>query len=154
MFTNPSSPFSGLHYGSKLKKTYEHWQDGLLMAWRAAHWANWAFELRGYDPKNQTFLFGKGGFQGARGGPGSDWYILNVFEELDNATEYFYNRSSMTLYYFANNTEGKPPAFTDEFVAVVSNQVINATGSHMSQPIVNLTIRGIGEPAPLRVYGN
>lgn len=35
-----------------------------------------------------TITYGKGGFQGARGGPGSDWYIENAIELLDSPTEW------------------------------------------------------------------
>eukprot|EP01051_Picozoa_sp_SAG22_P004436 SAG22_NODE_237_length_14221_cov_37.207832_13_plen_111_part_00 len=53
------------------------------------------FEIAGYAAGpggggNATITFGKGGFQGARGGRGSDWYISNVFEELDAPTEFYY----------------------------------------------------------------
>ena len=61
-----------LHQAEKLTS------NGKVVAWRAAHWANWHFEIDGYTSggesgANSTILFGNGGFQGARGGPGSDW---------------------------------------------------------------------------------
>ena len=31
--------------------------------------------------------FGKGGYQGCRGGPGQDWFVENVLELLDSAGE-------------------------------------------------------------------
>jgi len=46
---------------------------------------------------DHTFHFGKGGFQGARGGPGSDWFIMNFLEELDIPTEYYFDKNSSTL---------------------------------------------------------
>jgi hypothetical protein len=45
--------------------------NGHVVAWRAAHWANWHFEIAGYEYEqggNASITFGKGGFQGARGG--------------------------------------------------------------------------------------
>ena len=100
--------------------------NGHIVAWRAAHWANWHFEIQDYapdagvDPESKqpvsSITFGKGGFQGARGGRGSDWYISNVFEELDAKTEFYYDIDESTLFYFSNSTEaGKPPHET--FVA-------------------------------------
>jgi len=134
----------GLNYSNSLKKKYATWQDAHLVAWRKSHWANWRFELKNYFPKNTTIIFGKGGFQGARGGAGSDWYISNVLEELDVATEFYYERKTKMLYYFANNTQGKPPSDELQFVAVTNHILINATGNSMRHPIKNLTIRGLG----------
>eukprot|EP00051_Salpingoeca_urceolata_P008274 m.104752 g.104752 ORF g.104752 m.104752 type:complete len:485 (+) comp15664_c0_seq1:1096-2550(+) len=114
------------------------------MAWRKAHWANWAFEIESYDPNNSTIEFGKGGFQGARGGPGSDWFVMNILDELDHPTEYFYDSTEKALYYFANNTEGKPPSATDEFVAVVQHTLFNITGSSQQSPVKNVSLRGFG----------
>ena len=103
-----------------------------VFAWRKAHWANWNFALEKYDPVAQTIDFGIGGFQGARGGPGSDWFVSNVFEELDAPTEYYYSVGDRTLYYFANNTEGKPPPTSDgAFVLIPAHRhtLINVTPS-------------------------
>jgi len=134
----------GLNYKDSLKKNYTTWQDAHLVAWRKSHWANWRFELENYFPSNSTFIFGKGGFQGARGGPGSDWYISNVLEELDTTTEFDYNRKEKMLYYFANNTAGKPPSVMTQFVAVQNHILINATGNSQKNPIEQLSIRGLG----------
>merc|ERR1719266_521512 len=134
----------GLNYKTSLKKNYTSWKDAHLVAWRKAHWANWRFELEKYIPHNSTFIFGKGGFQGARGGAGSDWYISNVLEELDVPTEFYYNREEKMLYYFANNTAGKPPSRMTQFVAMQNHILINATGDSQKNPIKGLTIRGIG----------
>ena len=46
---------------------YADASDALLFVWRPARWANWMFEIKGYDAKANNFTFGKGGNQGARG---------------------------------------------------------------------------------------
>ena len=51
----------------------------------SAHWASWMFEVdaSGYDPKKQSIIWARGGFQGARGHKtGQEFYIENVMEEL------------------------------------------------------------------------
>ena len=59
--------------------------DALVNVWRPFRWANWMFELADYDKNNNNFTFGHGGFQGARGADkGGDFFIENVFEELDS----------------------------------------------------------------------
>ena len=128
--------------------------NGHIVAWRAAHWANWHFEISDYtyrfeDPEAPTpttpmssITFGKGGFQGARGGPGSDWYISNVFEELDARTEFYYDIAEQTLYYFGNGTHGVAP--TEAFVATTVHTLFNVSGASMAQPIRDFSLTSIG----------
>jgi hypothetical protein len=135
---------SGLHAHALTNRSkYTNPADAQLMAWRAAHWANWAFEVKAISD-NGTVEFGRGGFQGARGGAGSDWFVQNVFEELDQANEYYYDRSTMTLFVVSNETSADAPP-SGAFIAVPSSNhtLLTALGSP-TQPIVNLTIRGIG----------
>ena len=51
--------------------------------------------------------FSYGGFQGARGGGGSEWFISNLAEELDSPREFWFNSSDQTLLYVASDS--KPP---------------------------------------------
>ena len=47
-----------------------------------------------------------GGFQEARGASnGGEWYVENIFEELDVANEWFYDEEEKVLYFFPNVTE-------------------------------------------------
>ena len=56
---------------------------------------------------NKTFSWSYGGFQGARGAPdGKEWYVENIFEELDVPGEWFLDYDTMKLYYFPS---GAPP---------------------------------------------
>lgn len=58
-----------------------------------------------YDKEKGNFTFGKGGNQGARGNDkGGDYYIQDVFEELDYPGEYFYNATTKQLYLWHNGT--------------------------------------------------
>ena len=43
------------------------------------------FDIESWDNSTGNLMFGKGGFQGARGGPGSDWwgFFSGVDFELD-----------------------------------------------------------------------
>lgn len=117
------------------------------MAWRKAHWANWAFEVESIGPgSDATITFGKGGFQGARGGPGSDWFIQNVLEELDTDLEFYFDPSSSQLYVWANGTDPTaPPSSALQFVVIPSSHhtLLNASATQ-SSPLKNLTISGIG----------
>ena len=63
---------------------YRDVTDAVFFVWRPYRWANWMFEVASYDRERANFTFGRGGNQGARGdNRGGDWFVENVFEELD-----------------------------------------------------------------------
>ena len=54
-----------------------------------------------------AMMFSKGGFQGARGGyahsrMGDSFFVENVMEELDMNNEFYYDKATSTLYYYAD----------------------------------------------------
>lgn len=56
-------------------------------------------QIGDYDPSTGTFHFSKGGFQGARGNNnGDNFYIENVFEELDAPGEFYFDAVKKMLY--------------------------------------------------------
>jgi hypothetical protein len=97
------------------------------------------FELdeASYKPSSTTLMFKKGGFQGARGSSsGDEFYIENIREEVDFPTEYFFNTTTKTLFYFNNGT-GAPANI--EFEATNFKVLVNATGT-MANPVKNQVI--------------
>ena len=121
---------------------YKNVSTAVVNVWRPAHWDNWMFEVGPYDPATGNFTFSKGGFQGAWGSNvGAEFFIENVFEELDAPMEYFYDETTRMLYYFHNAT-GAPTSDT-QFVAVGVKVLVNATGT-MASPVRNVTFRGVG----------
>eukprot|EP01083_Nonionella_stella_P012567 35640_1 len=78
---------------------------GIVHTWQKAHWASWMFEIDKYDDESQSIVFGRGGFQGARGNDeGKEYYVENIFEEVDAPNEWFYNDSTQLLYYYKNGS--------------------------------------------------
>ena len=78
--------------------------DAQFFVWRPARWANWMFEIGEYDSTTNNFTFGYGGNQGARGSEvGGDFFVENVFEELDYPSEFFYDKKNGLLYVYNNN---------------------------------------------------
>jgi len=67
--------------------------------WRPYHWSSWMFEVGSGD--SESLKFSKGGFQGARGpgASGGEFYIENVFEELDSENEWFFDETNKKLYF-------------------------------------------------------
>jgi hypothetical protein len=131
---------SGLTY-SKLKDWKDPTKGGIVNAWRPAHWANWMFEIDQWDSKTKTIGWSKGGFQGARGNnKGGEWYVENIFEELDNPNEYFYDEETSQLYYAPNSTAAGPP--TGKFEAVVNQTIVKLVGTQ-EHPVEGVRFEGV-----------
>jgi len=107
-----------------------------INAWRPARWANWMFEGK-YEENDNSVTFTKGGFQGSRGSDeGGDWFISNVFEELDYENEFFFDEAEAKLYFFFNSTG--PPTDALNFVAPVHEAIFNISASN-ENPATDLT---------------
>ncbi|CAE8664940.1 unnamed protein product, partial [Polarella glacialis] len=129
---------------------YKDASQAQFFVWRPNRWANWMFEIADYDATTNNFTFGRGGNQGARGeNTGGDWFVENVWEELDHPGEFFFDRKSGQLYLFHNGT-GAPPADV-EVVAPQFQVLLNATGTQWN-PVKNVTIRGIHFTASAYTY--
>jgi hypothetical protein len=121
-------------------------KDAQLFAWRKAHWANWVFDVASIDQKGGGAIhLARGGWQGARGGPGSDWFISNVLEELDEATEFFYDGEKGRLYALSGSEDGSTPPDGNQWVAVpYANHTLMTVSGTQANPVKGLHIEGIG----------
>ena len=129
------------HAGALPNSPYADASQALFFVWRPARWANWMFEIESHDATTGTYAFGKGGNQGARGNDaGGDFYIQDVFEELDYPGEYFFNRTTRQLYFWYNGT-GAPPADAT-FVAPKTQVLLNATGTQWI-PVTNIKLENL-----------
>lgn len=137
---------SGLTYSASTlpNAPYASGAPGALLAvWRPAHWASWFFEADAYDAAARTIGWTKGGFQGARGdNSGGEWYISNVFEELDWPTEYFFDAAASKLYYFHNATAGTAPPASVTFAAARLKTLVNLAGTKAA-PVKGVSFTGI-----------
>jgi hypothetical protein len=81
-------------------------------------------------------MFGRGGFQEARGsGLGDAFYVANIFEELDSPNEWFLDKDTRTLYLMPN--ENMP----NVFVASQIPCLISVSGSRIEDPVNNVSIQ-------------
>lgn len=141
---------SGLNFDAEKlpkAKNYTNMQDAQLFAWRKAHWANWMFDINEFDVEaNGTgaIIVGRGGFQGARGGAGSDWFISNVLEELDHPGEFYVDKRSKTLYLVSNSSGGAPPSPDLVIEAVQQHTLVSVVGESMDKPVVGVSLQGLG----------
>ncbi|ETO31743.1 hypothetical protein RFI_05377 [Reticulomyxa filosa] len=132
----------GMTYNTSIlpHSPYHNVNGGVVQAWRPGHWASWMFTIDSTKSKSGEFIFSRGGFQDARGNnAGDEFYVENLFEELDAPSEWFFNSSANTLYYYNNRTGA--PTF-DEFEATNLKVLFSLVGN-MSYPVANMTIRGL-----------
>eukprot|EP00425_Heterocapsa_triquetra_P004269 CAMPEP_0195159552 /NCGR_PEP_ID=MMETSP0448-20130528/186222_1 /TAXON_ID=66468 /ORGANISM="Heterocapsa triquestra, Strain CCMP 448" /LENGTH=653 /DNA_ID=CAMNT_0040198351 /DNA_START=30 /DNA_END=1987 /DNA_ORIENTATION=+ len=129
---------------------YKDVSDMVINIWRPGRWANWMFEVDHYDPATNNFTFGKGGNQGARGeNTGGDFFVENVFEELDAPGEFFFDKATGDLFLFYNGT-GAPPQ--DMEVVVPQKQVLlNMTGTQWD-PVKDIVVDSIEFKATKYTY--
>lgn len=133
---------------------YKDVSQAILNVWRPARWANWMFEvdIAKSDISANNFTFGHGGFQGARGNDaGGDFFIENVFEELDYTGEFFHNETDGKLYLFYNGT-GAPPA-SATVVAPQQQVLVNMSGTQWD-PVKDVKLTGVTYTAAAYTYMN
>ena len=111
--------------------------NGRIFAFHGSGWGSWQYEIAAVHPENQTVLFGRGGWQEARGDPnGGSMYVHNILEELDDANEFYVEPTTRTIYFMSNGT------MPTRFVASQVPCIISAQGSRQA-PVTAVTIRGI-----------
>ncbi|KAJ9459773.1 hypothetical protein DIPPA_11417 [Diplonema papillatum] len=124
-------------------KKYSNPKKAVIQAWRPSHWASWMWEVDEYDSATNNFTFGRGGFQSAQGDNiGAEWFIEDVFEELDSAQEYYYNDTTQMLYFVYNATLNTPPPPSLEFDAVVLETLVTLLGTQ-EDPVVGVHFQGL-----------
>ncbi|CAF1656619.1 unnamed protein product [Adineta ricciae] len=111
---------------------------GFVHAFHSGYWGSWVFEIASANSSQNTIMFGRGGFQEARGsGAGGAFYVSNVFEELDSANEWFLDKTTRTLYFMPNQS------MPTVFVASQVPCLISLSGSSINDPIRNVLIQGL-----------
>lgn len=137
---------SGMTAGPSIlpNSPYKNATGAVIQAWRPAHWASWMFQVGSYDASQGLFTFSKGGFQGARGNNnGAEFFVENVFEELDYPGEFYYDETAQSLYLYYNASAGTAPPSGLEVVATNLKVLITASGTQAA-PVSDISISGIG----------
>ena len=130
----------GLQYSADEEFSNRTWKNpstGVVHAFHCGHWGNWQFAIASRDMDQKKITWEYGGFQEARGcANGAEWYVENIFEELDSPGEYFFDNDTKILYLYPNNTAPS--------MGIGSNlkTVLSIQGSS-DNPVQNITITGI-----------
>jgi hypothetical protein len=111
---------------------------GFVHAFHCDSWGNWIFEIASVNSTENTIMFGRGGFQEARGCAwGGAFYVANIFEELDSPNEWFLDKDTRTLYFMPNDT------MPEVFVASQIPCLISMSGSSIEDSVRNVLIQGL-----------
>jgi hypothetical protein len=111
---------------------------GFVHAFHGGYWGSWVFEIASSNSTQNTVMFGRGGFQEARGSKtGGAFYVSNIFEELDSPNEWFLDKDTRTLYFMPNDTMPKV------FVASQIPCLISVSGDGIGNPVRNILIHGL-----------
>ena len=114
------------------------------------------FDVISANDKGSTsdtqLMFGKGGFQGARGAYGDSgvpaktgreagsFFVENLFEELDADNEFFHDVKSQTLYFYSST--GAPDA--DAIVEATKLKTFISIQGSQDAPVRGVRLLGIG----------
>ena len=127
---------SGLVFNESLEISGNVWkkpETGIVHAYMRYHWGGWQFQLDGRNMSSNTLTWSKGGFQEARGDiGGAEWYVENIFEELDVAGEWYFDDDTYQLYYFPNGT------LPDEITISQVESLMSIKGSQ-SNPVKSIS---------------
>lgn len=101
-------PHTEMYYDEFTDRVWKKPEEAVIHIFSAEYWGNLQWEIEEIDYENKKIRFGKGGFQindilQGKEGTGIDhrskYFIENVFEELTEPGEWYYDRESGVLYY-------------------------------------------------------
>ena len=145
---------SGLEYSPNegfASRTWTNPKTGVVHVFHSKHWGNFQYVIDERDEKNNQLKWSRGGFQDRSGdSEGAEWFVENIFEELDSPGEWFYNETEQKLYLYPNGTDVPTSG-----VGTMLQTLFNIQGS-MDRPVYNITLKNITftqtEPTFLESY--
>ena len=145
---------AGLQYSPSEGFSSRSWKNpktGVVHVFHSKHWGNLQYILDERDDQNHQLKWTQGGFQSRSGDDqGAEWFVENIFEELDAPGEWFYDKIEKKLYLYPNGTDVPTSG-----IGTVLHRLFNIQGS-MDHPVFNITLMNITftqtEPTFLQSY--
>jgi len=138
----------GIVYNRKTftKKKWAHPAEAVIQILQEPHWGNLQWQISDIDYDKHFIWFGHGGHQigakwtdGAlRVNEGSQYYIENVFEELDAPGEWYLDKEKGILYYMSPKELDLKTALVE---APLLKQLIRFVGSQL-RPVRHIWLEG------------
>jgi hypothetical protein len=121
---------------------WEHPETAVMHTFQHAGWGGQSYRLTSRDNRSgtDTFTFGYGGYQEARGNDGIQfyngdrYYVSGILEELDTEGEWFHDAIERKLYYYPHSNSSSSSTATrfgsnDEVVAAQLSTIIRIGGA-------------------------
>lgn len=121
---------------------------GYVHALHRSEWGDFHYLITGKNEQNELAL--EGGWQNNRrmGMHDKHRFVENIFEELDTADEWYYNKETKTLYYYpSSDIDLNTATFETSQIA----HLFEFKGSEQA-PISNITISGLTLTQTLRTF--
>ena len=126
-------------------RTWAHPEEAVLHCSLGTPVGNTIWQLKGIDTARGAFLLDRGGwhwnsriFKGVGDMTGGQFYVENVFEELDAPGEWYLDARESVLYYMPEEGEDMAAAVVE---AGLLTQVVEFRGSQ-DRPVRHVTLRG------------
>ncbi|QKJ28922.1 PDZ domain-containing protein [Mucilaginibacter mali] len=127
---------------------WQHSEGGYIHALHKSEWGDMAYRITGKDAKGELTM--EGGWQNNRPSAMHAKYRFaeNIFEELDAENEWYYDKTSHTLYYY-------PPKNLNLKNAIVSTPQLESLfvfNGDAAKPVTNINIDGLQLTQTLRTF--
>jgi hypothetical protein len=132
----------------KKAKQWKHPEGGFIHALHKHEWGGYQYQILGKDDKGELKL--EGGFQNNRQMGMHDKYRFaeNIFEELDTAGEWYFNKDEKMLYYYPQNKEN----LNNALIEVPQLKSLFEFRGTASNPVKNISIEGLELKHTLRTF--
>lgn len=129
--------------------TWSNVTAGVVSAFQGEYWGNWQFSIADVDPAAASVVFGRGGWQEARGATtGGALFVEGILEELDAPGEWMWvpdapaaSGGAGSIYLWFNASAGTPPPPGSVALAQIE-RLVTVTGSP-STPTSGVSLRGL-----------
>ncbi len=128
------------------KKEWQRPAEAILHIFPQNHWGNMQYRLASIDPNTHTINLAQGGWQirnfsaSAAGlGDRSEFFVENVFEELDAPGEWYFDTLDGTLYWYPENGIDA----TEALIEVSRHKGAVLIEGSQQTPARNLTFEGL-----------
>ncbi|MGA2363625.1 MAG: right-handed parallel beta-helix repeat-containing protein [Candidatus Aminicenantales bacterium] len=148
-FSDPNSDmtFSGISprgiifdAGTFTPRRWAKPEEAVIHIFQEFHWCNLQWTIRAIDYTNNRIWFGRGGHQGKVGSVdrSSQFYVENVFEELDAPGEWYLDKDKGVLYHIPAEGIDLKTALVE---APILQQVVRFIGTQ-DTPVSHITLEG------------
>lgn len=129
-------------------KSWKHPEGGFVHALHRHEWGGYHYEITGKDEEGKLAL--TGGFQNNRQSGMHDKFrfVENIFEELDTAGEWYFDKKDKTLYLYPEKTEN----ITKALVVVPQLKSLFEFRGTAALPVRNIRIEGMELSHTLRTF--